>query len=363
MEQREEEKEAHLEKLAPLKGWPWVEQLPPKHPRWRIRNFLHHLFGVLGEPLSDAWPAVSAQEFGACMGILRKRLQPLYDYTETQAAWSMERRFMARYLGDTACYLMRLDWSQPDAVHDGDEAIRALLSDRPRAITDYDQLYCSVDTAVRRAQRVRESFDDPHCKVLMLGDDDLISVVLAQSFQGDIHMVDLDDRLHEYIAEKAPRVQRHKADFIGGGLPMELFGAFDAVMLDPPWNHYRLWCFIEKAMFALKETTDARIYLSYCPLILEYHDQKIDRLLSRLASFGFTFARIETAFNLYDLSPDDLPDFPQRLAPHIPPVESPLLDILCRIPYAHTQLYALRRLPYERPNWLRRKLFTWWNRA
>ncbi|MCB9643787.1 MAG: bis-aminopropyl spermidine synthase family protein [Myxococcales bacterium] len=341
----------------------WAQTLPPTHPRRRIRNFLYQLFEMLGEELPEAWPKIPAEELGPLLGTLRAHLQPLYNYVESQQKLILEQRYLPRYLGETALYLMRLDWLYPEERHAPVPDIEALLADRPPAIIDFDQLYCAPETSKRRADRIRESFDSPVCKVLMLGDDDLISVVLAQDFRGEVHMVDLDDRLHEYIAQKDPSIHRHKADFIYSGMPKEMHQQYDAVVLDPPWDAYRMGCFLEKAMYCLKDDLDARIYMSYCPLVLEFHEKKLEQLQTRVARLGFTFERIETAFNLYDLKPETLPDFQTRLERWMPPIESPLLDFLRRLPFAHSHLYTLRRLPFDRPNWLKRKIFTWWNQA
>jgi len=126
-----------------------------------------------------------------------------------------------------------------------------LLGTRPEAIIEYDQLYCTPDSTERRIERILQEFGDEKHRVLFLGDDDMGSVVLASRFKGEVHMMDLDDRIHEAVAEKAPSVFRHKVDFVQGGVPVEFYQTFDAVILDPPWDFYRLWCFLDKAMFCL----------------------------------------------------------------------------------------------------------------
>jgi len=176
-------------------------------------------------------------------------------------------------------------------------------------------------------------------------------------------MIDLDDRLHEYIARKAPQVIRHKADFIYKGIDQSLCESFDAVLLDPPWDFYRLWCFLDKAIFCLKQSPHARIYLSYCPLVLEHREQKMAQFQDRVARRYMTFDSIEPAFNLYSLSRTDQPDLQTRLDPDMPPMESPLLTLLRELPFVHTQLYVLRRLPHVAMGRLRRAFFHWWHRA
>ena len=346
---------------AELPWMAWQDELPKNHPRYRIRHFLHRLFRFLGSELPAEWPDVSPTVHCESMTFLQDHLEQLYHYVEHQNEFDLDQQLMPRYLGETALYLMRVDYIYPVEMHTASEEAFQVLADRPQAIIEFDQLYCSPDSTERRANRIRERFDYPGSRVLMLGDDDLVSVLLSQNFQGEVHMIDLDDRLLEYIGSKCPNVHLHKADFLYKGIPPELYQTFDAVMLDPPWTFYHMWCFLDKAMYCLKDDPQARLFLSYCPLLLEHRQKMMAQFQRRVALRGFTFDSIETAFNLYDLSPEDLPDFQSRLDKFLPPIESPLLEFLRQLPYAHAQLYVLRRIPHYRPNVFRRWFFKWWN--
>lgn len=341
-------------------------RLAATHPRRHIRHFLRRLFAMLGVPLPASWPEVDLITYGAHVQALRERLDQLYTYLDSQQQWTIDQRLMPRYIGETAIYLCQIDYEQPEARHDPPQSLVETLADRPKAIIDYDQLYCTPDSTARRVTRILRDFGDSDARILFLGDDDLGSVALAHhpdGFHGEIHMIDLDDRLHEYIARKAPHVIRHKADFILKGIDPALCESFDAVVLDPPWDFYRLWCFLDKAIYCLKQSPHARIYLSYCPLVLEHRQKMMAQFQARVASRYLTFDSIETAFSLYSLSPDELPDLQTRLDPLLPPMDSPFLDLLRELPYVHTQLYTLRRLPYVSMGPVRRALFRWWNRA
>lgn len=340
----------------------WMERLPLEHPRYRIRVFLHRLFRFLGQELPEDWPEVSASTFCYYKGWLQKHLDSLYQYIEARREFDRDQQLMPRYLGETALYLMRVDFMYPETMHTATQESLDALSGRPEAIIQFDQLYCTADTTERRANRVREGFDVEGSRVLMLGDDDLVSVLLAPDFRGEVHVIDLDDRLLDYVRSQVPQVQCHKADFFYGGIPAKLYQTFDAVMLDPPWTFYHMWCFLDKAIFCLKEDDHARIFLSYCPLLLEHRQGLMGKFQKRLAQRGFTFESVETAYNLYELSPEVLPDFQSRLDQWLPQVDSPLLSFLRQLPYAHAQLYVLRRLAHHRPNVLRRWFFYWWNK-
>ncbi len=340
----------------------WVTRLPPEHPRYRIRLFLHCLFRFLGDELPEAWPNVEPATFRECLGFLEKHLHGLYHYVESQPSFDRDQQLMPRYLGETSLYLMRVDYEYPESMHTASQESIDLLRHRPNATIDFDQLYCSPDSTERRANRVRELYDVEGSRVAMLGDDDLVSILLGQKFQGEVHVLDLDDRLLSFIKEQAPAVQTHKADFFFDGIDPSLYQTFDAAMLDPPWTFYHMWCFLDKAIFCLKDDPNARIFLSYCPLLLEHRQRMMAQFQKRVTERGFCFESVETAYNLYELSPDVLPDFQHRLDKFLPMIESPLLDFLRHIPYAHAQLYVLKRIPNYKPPFWRRWFFYFWNK-
>ncbi len=347
-----------VEDLPPMD---WMERLDEEHPRYKIRDYLHRLFRFLGDPLPEEWPAVSARTYAYFREVLIENFEVLYRRSESNESFTEDQRSMPRYMGETVLYLYQLDWEYPEDFNSADPELVTILEDRPMAITEYDQLYCTPDSTQRRAERVRQEFDRPDSRVIFLGDDDLISVELARNFQGEIHVVDLDERLLRYIREKAPQVQLHRADFILKGLKKEFYRAFDAVLLDPPWDYYRLWCFLEKALFCLKDNLRARVFLSYCPLVLDHRQGKYGKFLQKLARLGFCFEAIYPAFNIYDLGPRHLPDLQERLDKILPELESPLLEKLRLVPFVHSNLYVIRRLDNFKMNPIRRFFFYWWN--
>ena len=362
-DKKTEEEELDLEDdwAKDLPTMEWQERLAPRHPRYKIRDYLHRIFRFLGLPLPEEWPAVPPSTYGEYLKFLRNNLRGFYNFISNVPELNEDQRSMPIHMGETVYYLYYLDWHYPDSYNDPDPELEKLLEDRPLAITEYDQLYCTPDSTKRRADKVREEFDYPESRVIFLGDDDLISVELARNFKGEIHVVDLDQRLLNFISSKAPSVKLHRADFILRGLKPEFYQAFDAALLDPPWDYYRLWSFLEKALFCLKDSPEARVFLSYCPLVLDQRQGKFGKFQSRLAKLGFCFESIHLAFNLYDLSPRHLPDLQERLDKILPDLNSPLLDKLRLVPFVHSNLYVIRRLNKFKLNPLRKLFFYWWN--
>ncbi|MCG0276425.1 MAG: bis-aminopropyl spermidine synthase family protein [Thermosediminibacteraceae bacterium] len=113
-----------------------------------------------------------------------------------------------------------------------------LTTDRPKAIIDYDQGYITTHSVISRVALMAERGDLQGKKLLVLGDDDLLS--LAASLSGmpaEVVVLEIDDRLVGYINEKASKlglpVKAIKYDF-REKLPEEYVGYFDTFNTDPP---------------------------------------------------------------------------------------------------------------------------------
>lgn len=113
-----------------------------------------------------------------------------------------------------------------------------LTVDRPKAIIDYDQGYITTASVMARVALMTERGDLEGKKLLVLGDDDLLS--LAAGLTGmpkEIVVLEIDDRLVNYINEKASMlsvpVKALKYDF-RDKLPEQYVGYFDTFNTDPP---------------------------------------------------------------------------------------------------------------------------------
>lgn len=110
--------------------------------------------------------------------------------------------------------------------------------DRPEAILDYDQGYITTRTVISRIALIAERGDLEGKKLLVLGDDDLLSIAAGLSgLPEEIVVLEIDDRLVEYINRKAKQlglpVQAEKYDF-RDKLPEQYVGRFDTFNTDPP---------------------------------------------------------------------------------------------------------------------------------
>lgn len=331
-------------------------------PRRRIRDFLQHLVAGVGLGLPTGWPTCPPHEIAGLRRTLLDRIAGLYQYIDAQPDIPRTQKAFARFFPETALHLLELDHARSVEAHVVSDEALALLVGRPPAIVQFDQLYCTPDSTERRVRRIVEAIPPgPTTRVLFLGDDDLGSVMLASQIEAEIHVVDLDDRLLDFIGERAPSVVCHKIDLFLGGLPRAMKESFDAVVLDPPWDEDASWLFLAKAILGLKQTSQARIFLSFCPLEMELAGAATARLWQRLAAHGIILEAVERNFNLYDLVATEEDDFQELMKLYLPPVDSSLMTLLREAPYAFAHLYQLRRMEHFEPNPWRQRWLAWWH--
>ncbi|MDI3529713.1 MAG: N4-bis(aminopropyl)spermidine synthase [Thermoanaerobacter sp.] len=128
---------------------------------------------------------------------------------------------------------------------------------RPKAISDYDQGFVTTQTVVGRIALMAERGDLEGKKLLVLGDDDLVSIAAGLSgMPTEIVVMEIDDRLVEYINEVANKynlpIKAMKYDF-RDKLPEEYVGYFDTFITDPPETIEALEICIGRGISALSK--------------------------------------------------------------------------------------------------------------
>ncbi len=158
-----------------------------------------------------------------------------------------------------------------------EEAHRA----NPPVDTTLDQSHGLPETALRRALLMYREGALEGKEVLLLGDDDLVSVAIGllgcgEEEQGDkgavrvrrLVVVDVDRRFLEHIAGAGRRwgfaVETVWHD-LRDPLPEALQGAFDTVETDPPYTLPGLRLFLSRALEALRPGGGRDLFLSYAP--------------------------------------------------------------------------------------------------
>jgi hypothetical protein len=171
---------------------------------------------------------------------------------------------------------------------------------RTKVKTELDQAFGKPITAFRRAFLMLENNDLEGRNVLLLGDDDFTSIAIASlKLKTTITVVDIDNDLLKIIddfarKENAP-ITCIQAD-LRKSLPESLLNSFDVVLTDPPYTLPGLQLFLSRAIQALKEEPEKKVYLAYA------HRPANELLAVQeiILSMGLAIKTKIQGFNLYE---------------------------------------------------------------
>jgi hypothetical protein len=176
----------------------------------------------------------------------------------------------------------------------------------PAARLDLDQTHCTVDTKLRRVLAMHEAGALAGRRILLLGDDDLVSVALAV-FAGHagpaarpraVTVLDCDPVLVGYLRGEL-RGPGFPAEVIEHDLrdplPAGLAGAFDVACTDPPYTVAGAELFLSRAVAALAPGPGGHVFFSFGPRRPE-ETTATQRLM---ADMGLAVRSLTPGFNAY----------------------------------------------------------------
>ena len=136
------------------------------------------------------------------------------------------------------------------------ERFRAVVQERPLPVAAYDQGFMRAEDALARVVFMHRMGDVANRDVLVLGDDDLISLALAVTGMcRRIVVLDVDERLEEFI-QKTSREQRLPIEFrrldLRHPLPPDLVARFDTFITDPVETRPGIELFLSRAASSLR---------------------------------------------------------------------------------------------------------------
>ena len=147
----------------------------------------------------------------------------------------------------------------------------------PEAKPELDQTHCTVGTKIARVLAMHEAGALAGTRILLLGDDDLVSVAIARftglheaaSLAGRVRqltVVDTDQDVLDCIAAQTAdsgldlRLVRHD---LRQPLPADLVGGFDVACTDPPYTVAGAELFLSRAVAALAPGGGQRVFFSF----------------------------------------------------------------------------------------------------
>jgi len=141
-------------------------------------------------------------------------------------------------------------------------------------------------------------------KVLLLGDDDLLSIAIhATEILTDVMVVDLDvsllTALHRWCESSRINVICHDLRL---ELPLDHLGAYDLVFTDPPYTLPGQLKFLQRAIASLRPVHGSELYVCSSRLYLD--QTSIDRIIQFAEMAGFCLSECYEGFNEYEAPPD-----------------------------------------------------------
>jgi predicted methyltransferase len=184
--------------------------------------------------------------------------------------------------------------------------IKSARNYRPEASVDFDQCLASAETIRRRVDFMHERLDIFDKDILLLGDDDFLSVALASTgLPRSITVLDADGRVLESIDRFASQNslsidvdlydvrkeldQKHKA-------------TYDVAFTDPPYTRAGAKLFLLRALQAVGSNEGRAIYI--CLSEMDLTPESYSSIQTFALSIGLAIVEIIPLFNKYDSRKD-----------------------------------------------------------
>jgi N4-bis(aminopropyl)spermidine synthase len=170
---------------------------------------------------------------------------------------------------------------------------------------ELDQCHCTIGTKIRRVLALDEADALVGRRVLLLGDDDLVSLTIdavvrkfgSAATIARLAVVDVDDELLMFVRshlEAAPFPASCVAHDLREPLPTDLRAAFDTVVTDPPYTVPAARLFLSRAVDAL-DCAGGHVFFSFG----SKRPRAVFEVQRAIGEMGFAIRRLVPDFNDY----------------------------------------------------------------
>ncbi len=138
---------------------------------------------------------------------------------------------------------------------------KQIVKERPDAIAEYDQGFITPESVVARIGFALQKGDIAGKKIIILGDDDLLSIGISLTNLAEkITVLEIDERLIEFIKNKSKKYKLNidaKLFDLREKLPDDIVGKYDTFFCDPSETPAAFKAFIAKGIATLNEPGSA----------------------------------------------------------------------------------------------------------
>lgn len=177
----------------------------------------------------------------------------------------------------------------------------AICRNRPRALQEYDQGYVTETTTLARIALAWQRGDLEGKDIIVLGDDDLMSIAAALTgAPRRVLALDIDERIVDFINEVAAREGLRNLTAVRHDLrqpmPADWHRSFDTFLCDPTESFVGFKAFIERGMICLRGVGSAGYFgLTHVESSLD----KWARIQRFLLDCGAVITELRDGFNAY----------------------------------------------------------------
>ncbi len=179
---------------------------------------------------------------------------------------------------------------------------KEIAAQRPLPTAEYDQGYIREEDLMRRVAFIYERGDLEGANVMVIGDDDLISIAMALTGLPErITVLEIDDRLIDFINDVAKReglnITAHKFD-IRHDVPPQYVGKYNVFITDPVETIPGITLFLSRAASTLAENGAGYFGLTHIEASLSKWAE-IERII---LDMNFVITDMLRDFNVYPMA-------------------------------------------------------------
>ena len=179
-----------------------------------------------------------------------------------------------------------------------------ICQNRPPAVPEFDQGFIKTDDVIKRVEFIYERGDLLNSRIIVLGDDDLISIALAlTNLPKEIYVIEIDKRLVNFISEISSKYKLPIKIFEYDArtpVPKYLLNKFDFFVTDPIETLIGLKTFLLRCMLCLKKDGVGYFGLT----TLESSLKKWYQIENFILNSGFVITDIIRNFSVYPTMED-----------------------------------------------------------
>jgi predicted methyltransferase len=184
------------------------------------------------------------------------------------------------------------------------DKFQLIIKNRPEALAQYDQAFIQADDVIKRVMFIYQRGDLLNSKILVIGDDDLISIALGLTNLPEIiYVIEIDQRLTSFInhiSQKYLLKIKTLTYDVRQPLPSNLLNQFDVFITDPVETEKGLKAFLLRGMLSLKDNGSGYFGLT----TLESSLKKWFAIEIFIIKNGFVITDIKRQFSVYPLLED-----------------------------------------------------------